>query len=324
MRPIARVAPDGSGRRKTIGGPCVRHTEARNDCAEDEYVKPAPTQDFDQRDQGKQAEAAHDETVTARLAEINRRYRKRRGKYDPTTHKLAELVRLAAHRHRLGRYDINFHVVREHVMAHPRINGRQLGERVRLLWTEKCELCLRTMQASDLTVEETKGKKRERRREMQAAATRRRRRRVREQKANTSAEPTSLAWRVLGIPRSTYFRNRQPADVELHAREAAVLHVLKHNGPMTLPDLTRTVAGWHDFKALREGSRPKIVARAVTALEASGFVKTTRPAVKFVAVVVSTTRKGHLSIVTIRNRRVSVPGKTTEQWSDGRSRPLAT
>lgn len=120
--------------------------------------------------------------VAGKLHEIDRRYAKLNGiarpkrPHDFVTHRLADLRRLAAHRHREGRHDVDFGAVAVQVVAHPRINGRQLGQLVKLTWDEKYEKCtkvLRTIAAVDLSPDELAARTRERRNQQKRDSKRR-------------------------------------------------------------------------------------------------------------------------------------------------------
>jgi len=133
-------------------------------------------------------------SVAARHAEIARRYarhrRERFGPYDRGRHRCAEVSKLAMHRRKQGNgFDPN--PVIDDIKHNARMwTAAALGRRLNLTWAERCQLRLRTIEASDLSPAELKRKKRERKAMLHRArqARYKRRQTTKKQSANAARQ----------------------------------------------------------------------------------------------------------------------------------------
>jgi hypothetical protein len=129
--------------------------------------------------------------ITAKHAEIDRRWaryhRQKFGRYDRGRHRAAEVIRLAAHRRRQNRLDFDPKEVIDDIFANPRVwTARAIGHRLKLTWTERCNLGIRTMEPYDLDPADLKRKKLQRRAMLNRQRQARFKRRHREANAESS------------------------------------------------------------------------------------------------------------------------------------------
>jgi hypothetical protein len=230
--------------RKRSGGPCVDLGEARYQRQADadvEYEQHAPVESYDQRPEAEQAEAPyatagrerpehhrraaprtlssaasplvqkrpHPVTVKAQHHEIAVRYARGRGPYDPLGHRLAEVSKLAMHRRRTGRQDVEFDVLIRRMQAHPNAWSRSMvAKATRLTWGERVALKIKTI-PPDLPAEEFKRLRVARKQKLD----RERQQRNRAKKVRVSADHRSLndakPWVAEGISRATWFRRKR-------------------------------------------------------------------------------------------------------------------
>lgn len=147
--------------------------------------------------------------VAARLAEIDRRYRRRKRKhspYDPIKHRLNEVWKVAKHRRRLGCLDFNPSQLMDAIRSDPKAwTPKSLGRFLHMTWEQRCRLGLRTITA-DLPPAELAKRKREWRRLL--AWERQRKRRAKRRQHRKPPISTTQPWLAEGISRRTWYRRR--------------------------------------------------------------------------------------------------------------------